>query len=222
MDLRFSRFEVLTGTGAMFLCLGFVCVFSEASFIEHQLAARVLETVHEQDLFWSSVEPHGQEILLTGAARDAESVKRAGKLASLVAGVSTLDNQIIVIGEVGACQKEMDVLTTRRRVTFKTGRANLHDTSMPTLNKLARLARLCGVVLEVAGHMDSVGDSNVNLKLSQRRAEAVRVQLIRGGVRAQDVSARGYGEKQPIADNDSEEGRMANRRVEFRVLGSAV
>ena len=70
MDFRFSQFEVLTGAGALFLCLLFVCVFSEASDIEDELGTLTAEAVRKQNLFWASVEPQGQGILRTGAAPD--------------------------------------------------------------------------------------------------------------------------------------------------------
>jgi OOP family OmpA-OmpF porin len=61
----------------------------------------------------------------------------------------------------------------------------------------------------------------VNLALSQRRAEAVRAHLIGSGAEGRLISARGYGESQPLADNRTEAGRQDNRRIEFRVLGAA-
>jgi OOP family OmpA-OmpF porin len=81
--------------------------------------------------------------------------------------------------------------------------------------------RNCDVHVEVAAHTDAEGDSAINLKLSQRRAEAVRKYLVGSGVPVGYVQARGYGETQPIADNNSADGRAANRRVEFRVIGNA-
>lgn len=65
------------------------------------------------------------------------------------------------------------------------------------------------------GHTDSTGSETHNLELSERRAEAVRTHLIGRGVDASRVTALGYGESHPIAGNDSEEGRRANRRVDL-------
>ncbi len=220
MDLRFSQFEILTATGALYLCLVFICVFSEASAIEEDLGAGVLEAVRKQNLFWTSVEPVGQEIILTGAAPDYRSKRRAGEIALIVPGVTSVDNRIAIIGEAGTCQQEIDIYLKRERVTFKSGRAELHDSSYPILNMLASIARNCGARLEVAGHTDSVGDASVNMKLSQRRSDAVRKYLVQSGVSPDKIVARGYGETQPIADNTSDEGRDTNRRIEFRVLGS--
>lgn len=69
--------------------------------------------------------------------------------------------------------------------------------------------------VEVAGHTDSRGMDSFNLKLSQRRAEAVRNYLIAKGISAERLTARGYGEARPVADNATEGGRYKNRRVEL-------
>lgn|GEM_PF-1006107 len=221
MDLRFSQFEILTATGALFLCLLFVCVFSEASDIEAELGARTLEAVRKQDLFWAGVEPDGRAIRLTGAAPHYQAKKMAGDIAAGIDGVVSVENEIAIIGEAGTCQQEIDGYLAREKVTFKSGGAELHESSFPVIDMLASIARNCGTRLEVAGHTDGVGDAAINMKLSQRRADAVRKQLVRRGVSADKVVARGYGETQPITDNSSDVGRKTNRRIEFRVLGDA-
>ena len=72
--------------------------------------------------------------------------------------------------------------------------------------------------IEVAGHTDDVGPGDINYSLSERRAVTVRDFLIRYGVDENRITAVGYGESQPIADNSTAEGRATNRRVELRVL----
>ena len=71
---------------------------------------------------------------------------------------------------------------------------------------------------EIAGHTDSTGADDYNLRLSQQRAESVRDFLVAEGIAANRLTARGYGEAQPTADNSTETGRALNRRVEFRVV----
>ena len=219
MDFRFSQFEILTGAGSLFLCLFFVAVFSEASAIEEELGAAVKAAVSQQDLFWASVEPQGQTIVLTGAAPDYAAKKQAGTIAESVDGVTGVENQIVIIGEAGTCQTELDSYLAAEVVTFKKGRAELSDSSFAVLTMLASIVRNCDTRLEIAAHTDSVGDAAVNMKLSQRRAAAVVKYLVQRGVDPKVVSAKGYGELQPIADNASEAGRAENRRVEFRVIG---
>ncbi|MCB1733535.1 MAG: OmpA family protein, partial [Halieaceae bacterium] len=71
--------------------------------------------------------------------------------------------------------------------------------------------------VEVQGHTDDRGDDTSNLRLSQRRAEAVVEYLVNNGVDAGRLTARGYGELVPIEPNETKQGRAENRRVEFKI-----
>ena len=77
---------------------------------------------------------------------------------------------------------------------------------------------LPGHVLEIAGYTDSSGNPAKNVTLSQKRAEAVRDELIKDGVNPDMLVAKGYGSADPIASNDTPEGRLRNRRIEFHVV----
>ncbi len=81
------------------------------------------------------------------------------------------------------------------------------------------IIRRCEGGLEIAGHTDAEGDAQLNLRLSQQRADQVAKHLVRYGVSPDRVVARGYGESQPLVSGDSAQGAGANRRIEFRVLG---
>jgi len=82
----------------------------------------------------------------------------------------------------------------------------------------ATLKRYPGLKVEIAGHTDSASSDAHNLDLSQRRANAVMKYFVDKGVAADRLSAKGYGEAQPIADNATKDGRFKNRRVELRSL----
>ena len=69
--------------------------------------------------------------------------------------------------------------------------------------------------LEIGGHTDNVGTPDANQKLSEARAKSVVAALVAQGVSADRVSAKGYGQSSPVADNRTEEGRAKNRRVEL-------
>ena len=107
----------------------------------------------------------------------------------------------------------------------------LFDTGSYTLKPGARekLAKISGIVLahpgltlQIEGHTDSVGGDDFNQQLSERRAGSVRDFLADQGVPASGITARGFGKTQPVASNDTAEGRQRNRRVELVVNGEAI
>jgi OOP family OmpA-OmpF porin len=102
-------------------------------------------------------------------------------------------------------------------VTFASGRADLTQAARAILLTVAQ--SLIGnptVRVEIAGHTDITGSRDVNMRLSQSRADAVRNFLIRNGVDAERLVARGYGPDEAVADNATAAGRAENRRVELR------
>ena len=101
-------------------------------------------------------------------------------------------------------------------VNFDFDRAVLRQDGLTALDSdVATLKEWGDVKVEIAGHTDSRGSDKYNMNLSQRRAEAVRNYLISKGIAAERLSAKGYGESQPVADNATDEGRFKNRRVEL-------
>ena len=104
-------------------------------------------------------------------------------------------------------------------VVFKTNSDVLDSSSNTRLDTAAQtLMDNPGVKVIVAGHTDSAGDALYNLSLSEKRAQAVRQYLINKGVNGSRLTARGYGETEPYASNDTAAGRAKNRRVELRIL----
>ena len=116
-------------------------------------------------------------------------------------------------------QFEMAMNYTLENVYFNTGMSTLREESSKELNKLVDFVKeKKTLVIEIAGHTDNVGNPAANIKLSQDRANAVRDYLISHGVEAGRVQAKGYGDKQPRAPNNSDLNRQRNRRTEVRVL----
>ena len=108
-------------------------------------------------------------------------------------------------------------------VLFDTGKYTLRSTAR---EKLARIAGIVlanpGLNLEIEGHTDKVGSEELNQGLSEKRAQSVRDYLTRPGISPDSMIARGFGESQPVASNETAEGRQQNRRVELVVSGESI
>ena len=113
------------------------------------------------------------------------------------------------------------MVITLQGVYFEFDKATLEPESRPALEDAARiLIQNPAITVEIQGHTDSVGSAEYNQQLSERRAQAVVSYLLQDlGIEAGRLTARGYGESRPVADNDTEDGRGLNRRVEFVILG---
>lgn len=117
------------------------------------------------------------------------------------------------------CAVKVNAALTEKKITFEAGSATIADDAQDVVDRIAEIVRACeDVAMEIAGHTDSQGREEMNTRLSQQRAEAVLTALLDRRVLTTNLIARGYGESNPIADNDTAEGREANRRIEFRVL----
>lgn len=136
-----------------------------------------------------------------------EAERRAAEAQKLLAGFAT----------VKAEPRGM-VITLSGSVLFASDKAELLGTAKTKLNQVADSLKEDGRDITILGHTDSQGNDDYNVKLSQRRADAVRQYLISRGVDQNKIKAEGKGKAEPIADNASPEGRANNRRVEI-VLG---
>ena len=119
---------------------------------------------------------------------------------------------------LSGCTDESLRLLAGGSVSFLSGSARLDATSIRAINSLAAVAVPCveaDLELEVSGHTDASGDAEQNQILSQDRAEAVRNALIERGVPVRAITAIGFGDSQPVADNETAEGRAQNRRTDI-------
>jgi len=111
------------------------------------------------------------------------------------------------------------VLNMPSNVTFAYDSATVQPQFQATLDQVAQvLSQYNETYIDVYGHTDSTGSEAYNQDLSERRAQSVANYLESRGVQAARIGTRGFGETQPIAPNDTEEGRAANRRVEIRIV----
>ena len=117
------------------------------------------------------------------------------------------------------CLARANAIVARGEITFAPGEATIDATARSALSDLAEVLRDCAAVrMEIGGHTDSQGRAETNLRLSQQRAEAVLTALADQRVPVANLSAKGYGATEPVADNAIEEGRVANRRIAFRLV----
>jgi outer membrane protein OmpA-like peptidoglycan-associated protein len=104
-------------------------------------------------------------------------------------------------------------------ITFRTGSSDLDSQFFAVLDSVAKVVtKYDKTLVEVAGHTDSVGADDMNMRLSQRRADTVARYLMSRGINEQRLIPIGAGKTLPIASNDTESGRQANRRVELTLL----
>ncbi|MEL7099056.1 MAG: OmpA family protein [Pseudomonadota bacterium] len=120
------------------------------------------------------------------------------------------------------CEAEISAISATSKITFEPGSATIDASALGTMDDIAEILKMCGALrLEIQGHTDSQGREEMNLNLSQARAQSVLNELRARRVLTSSFVAKGYGEARPIQPNDTEEGREANRRIEFRLIRPA-
>lgn len=150
---------------------------------------------------------------------------------TVVAPVTVEETPIIVVEKEKPCytlEEILDLVIAQKPIAGKTicaidlinfefGKSNLSKGSHAYLDKIAMLMQRSNTNIEIKGHTDNVGTEEFNLELSKKRAKAVYDYLIKKGVTQSKLSFTYYGMSKPIASNDTEEGRLINRRVEFEI-----
>ncbi len=118
------------------------------------------------------------------------------------------------------CQEALDEIMRTGTISFPAGSDKFNSDSLATLQRLTDIRDLCEgrIVIEIAGHTDSLGSASRNQDLSQRRAQMVRSYLIEQGMSAAQLSTRGYGEERPLVPNTTSDNRARNRRIEFHAI----
>ncbi|GBC62992.1 flagellar motor protein MotB [Desulfonema ishimotonii] len=191
----------------------------EAASKQHELEvkAREIELARQQ------VEEARQKTLemqtqAEAARKDAEAKAIEAEMARQKA--EALEREM---ADMKAHKTERGLVLTLGDVLFSSGKADLMPGAMRTLDKLtAFLKENPERNLVIEGHTDNVGSDAFNLDLSQRRADSVRNALMNRGVGSDRISTKGYGERYPVAGNETRAGRQQNRRVEIIILDEGV
>jgi len=118
------------------------------------------------------------------------------------------------------CQEEFKSYLSTEKINFAYDKALIKKESYLLLGKLIEVAKSCpDSKLVIEGHTDSDGSKRYNQKLSEKRANAVKIYLERHGISKERLESIGYGELQPIASNKTKAGKKENRRIEINVKG---
>ncbi len=114
----------------------------------------------------------------------------------------------------------IDYITVSDRIQFETDSAILKEQSKIVLNEVVKVLKDNPhiTLIEIGGHTDNTGSSDNNLLLSQSRAESVKLYIASQGIDPNRMRAMGYGDRVPVQPNDTDAGRLQNRRVEFRII----
>ncbi|MEL7183521.1 MAG: OmpA family protein [Pseudomonadota bacterium] len=193
--------------------------------------ARVLVGLEALSLFESGVIRVEQDTMtvrgVTGNPDAEADVTRL--LAEKLGAQATIDvsvdyreelNPALNIPTPGECVEELNAILDAKKLTILPGEVTMDFEGADQISTLRdTLLRCERSVFEIGGHTDSQGREEMNLQLSTQRAAAVRTALVERGVPPSQLVARGYGEANPVADNDTEAGREANRRIAFTLVG---
>ena len=158
--------------------------------------------------------------------RDLSELERA-RIAQAIAnirgvgGVHWADGTMLAAGDADIeslrCENELLGVLAERTIRFEESSAEFIPGSEEVLDELATALRPCvGAIVAISGHTDTSGSPQVNLALSQDRAQMVRRELVERGIPAQNLLANGFGSSRPVRGLDPAD--PANRRIEFRVV----
>ena len=126
--------------------------------------------------------------------------------------------ELAAIAETRRTEQGLIVTLASNQINFATNSSQVSDASRATLVELAGvLKKYPEDLILIAGHTDSDGSAEYNMKLSEMRAQAVGDILATNGVPRETITIRGYGETQPVAQNDTPENKALNRRVELTI-----
>lgn len=178
-----------------------------------------------------SVKPDTVEVSGVAASSDAsDRVSRIlsdklgqGKAFSIKVSYDKTLDPVANLPAPQECADRVNAVLAKKQITFDPGSDRPDAASLRVIDDIAQVLKkgCIDVTMEVGGYTDNQGREEMNLTLSQHRAQAVLTALMARRVPVSNLIAKGYGEANPIADNDTDAGREANRRIEFRLITAA-
>jgi outer membrane protein OmpA-like peptidoglycan-associated protein len=159
------------------------------------------------------------------AKQEAEQARLAAQAETEKAAMAKAEADQLMkeLADLKAQQTERGIVLTIGDVLFSTGKADLSPDANKSVAKLAEfLKKYPNRNVLIEGHTDSVGKDDYNLALSQKRADSVKAQLVGDRIEGGRITTVGYGEKYPMASNDTKAGKAQNRRVDVIILNEGV
>jgi outer membrane protein OmpA-like peptidoglycan-associated protein len=203
----------------------------DAQLLGKETSAIVMQK-RERELKAARLDAEQARAAAEARARDAEAKAREADQAraQAVAAVAAREAEQAKttaltkeLADLKAKQTDLGIVLTVGDVLFASGKADIAPGAQRHIDKLAEfLNKNPNRNLLIEGHTDNTGGADLNIKLSQQRAEAVRDLLVSRGVSPQRITTRGYGPKYPLVSNDSAAGRQQNRRIDVLVLNEGV
>jgi outer membrane protein OmpA-like peptidoglycan-associated protein len=203
----------------------------DAQLLGKETSAIVMQK-RERELKAARLDAEQARAAAEARARDAEAKAREADQARAhtVAAVAAREAEQAKttaltkeLADLKAKQTDLGIVLTVGDVLFASGKADIASGAQRHIDKLAEfLNKNPNRNLLIEGHTDNTGGEDLNIKLSQQRAEAVRDLLVSRGVSPQRITTRGYGPKYPLVSNDSAAGRQQNRRIDVLVLNEGV
>jgi OOP family OmpA-OmpF porin len=224
MSPGFVKFLALLGL--ILICV--FCLLCNTGIIENDLKVRSLTALDGANLKIDSLTLDGRDVVLNGMVKSEQEKSRIEKLIVDVYGIRAVVNNLEVKKEEPKevvapppTQEMLDLSTLLKdvRIGFELNSTQLDREARITLDKAAEIMKKAlPIRITINGHTDNIGNANSNMILSQKRATAVLEYLVSKGVERNSLTAKGFGETQPITDNSTEDGRRKNRRIEFQIM----
>ncbi|MCF3973779.1 OmpA family protein [Paracoccus salsus] len=191
---------------------------------------RVIAALEAMDSLSSgTVEVTPELITLSGTSGDPDATERtAAALAHRLGPGARYDLSIrydrrldpaLALPDGQECVRLLNIIMSESEIGFEPNKSAIAGDPAATLARMAEVMADCGdFQMEAGGHTDSQGSEGFNADLSRARAQALVAAMAEAGIDTTNMTSRGYGESQPIASNETDEGREENRRIEFRLL----